>query len=706
MIEQKKSISYFRLSTERFRKVAAAVILLVIPLIFAVSGLKFERAKYAADPNYIYLMNALSICLGTGIGHIDNPGTTVMQVEAATIAIAHFLDNPEKQSLADHVFDDSDKFIEATRRVFIIMNSLAILCLGFVAWRRLQLIWPALLLQAAPFFSEVMLDHIWSKVSPEPVLVFVSAIYLIIIILFYTDKNSNPNKYIWLFALVTGAGLGTKATFLPLIIFPLIVLPAVKRKLLFLSAVAVSFVLFTIPAIPEYKQMYYWFKQMLTHTGQYGGGNEGFIDFSTYFPNILKIVETNPVFATILIAGVAVFIYQFVKKIAAASLREKDVPFKILTGLIATSIFGILMVAKQYHSNNHYLIPVIMLSGATLFFAIRNLPVKIDVQNKILIPVCTIVLTLFLIWQRPPQMKNASEGYHLANMEMDSTEFFIRQKYPDYRIINYYPESLTAAAGLHFGDVYAKQHLQPLLKEKFPDTWFYNFHSNELTNWYAKLYPEDIIPLIGTKVLLTGMLFGDWQIQEMENRHFPLKPIYTGRVQAIYELDSVRLEHYRQKMSGDTILIDFCGAETLNADNTFYTGVNGGVFGHSHIPVSETARTGEKAFKIDRNTEYTLEYTIDSLFAGDKYMVEAWRKSDRMRTRLVVQSEGITPFHVSEGDYIRKDENGWAQIRLIFQIPENLEGQTLKVFIWNRRADALIDDISIKRIDRKKQQNE
>ncbi|MCA1759697.1 MAG: hypothetical protein LC658_07990, partial [Bacteroidales bacterium] len=279
---------------------------LILPLLFLWVGLNFNLAKFGNDPNYVYLVNALAICDGKDVGYIDHPGTTVIQIGAATIAIQHFISNPENEPLVQHVLKDSHAFVVGIRNVLLFLNAIGLFLLGWLAIKKTGSVWVALLLQAFAFITTNTLDHAWTKISPEPFLFFLTSIYVIAILYFYTEKNINSWKYVVIFALLAGAGLATKATFLPVAVFPFIVLPSLKKKFIYLAGIIPSFILFTIPIIPEYKNMYFWFRNLSSHSGIYGHGEKGFIDFNTYFPNILKIIENNFIFALVLFAGVVI----------------------------------------------------------------------------------------------------------------------------------------------------------------------------------------------------------------------------------------------------------------------------------------------------------------------------------------------------------------------------------------------------------------
>jgi hypothetical protein len=514
---------------------------LLLPLLFFWAGMNFHRAQYANDPEYIYLLNALAICEGNSVGTTDNPGITVMQISAVVITFTHWLSNPENDSLVHHVLKEPDQFVESIQNVLLFINSLALLLLGIVAFRKTGSVLVALLIQMTVFISTNTLEHLWTKVSPEPVLFFVTCIYVVAILFFYASKKKSNYKYPIVFALVTGFGLGTKATFLPLSIFPLFIFPGLKKKSIYLAGTALSFVLFTIPAIPEYRNMFFWFRNLIIHTGKYGQGEKGLIDLNTYLPNLFNILKNNPVFGATVAFGIIVLIYIIFQNSCKKEKRKTSAETRILTGLIATSVFAIILVAKHYHAN-HYLISVILLTGVTLFFSLNILLRATNAlffRNSVFAGLL-IFLAFFLSWRQPPILKKADYHYKISNKEIKATNKMILKNFTDHTIIHYYTFSLNKFVALRFGNIYSKNRVLPSLKELYPETYFYDYQRNQFTNWEKKVTLKKIISSGGKKILMTGGPRNDKKVAEMAERGIPLKNIYKGRLQTIYELDTLK----------------------------------------------------------------------------------------------------------------------------------------------------------------------
>ncbi len=507
----------------------------IFPLVFLCSGLNFNYPKFANDPHYVYLVNSAVLSEGKAVGYIDHPGTTVMQIGAATIAGIHLFSGSGNESKINHVIRDPEKFMGGIRMVIVILNSLILLLLGWVALKKTGSVWLSLLLQVSTLISANSLDHIWTKLSPEPLLFFVTGIFVLTIVLYYFEKDKNQWKYVLFFSLVTGAGLGTKVTFLPLIVIPLIILPTFKKKLGYLLGIVPAFVLFTIPAIPEYKGMYFWMRNLFQHTGIYGSGEKGIIDVQTYFPNIIRIFEINPVILFIVVTGILVLLTHYLLN----RNKETNWDARFLCGIIGTFILGTLLVAK--HHKEHYIIPILLLNGIGLYFILNiiNTIFQSKILNTILLPIVVTIYIFIVGMNQPNKMKAINQDYKAANFEIDAANFLIEHYYPDFTRINYYTFSLNKFTALKFGNDFSKQKILSQLTDMYPHTYFYEFSSDQFINWNQKVQLSEITERHGNKILLLNGPSDDETVKEIRDRGFPLIRIYDGIVQNLYILDSL-----------------------------------------------------------------------------------------------------------------------------------------------------------------------
>jgi hypothetical protein len=569
--------------------------------------------------------------------------------------------------------------------------------LGWLAWKKTKSVWVALLLQSAMFITTNTLDHAWTKISPEPFLFFIICIYVIVILYYYYEKDLNSWKYVILFALLAGAGLGTKATFLPVIFFPLIVIPGIKKKIIYLACIVPSFVLFTIPIIPEYENMYYWLKGLMSHKGIYGHGEKGFIDFSTYFPNILRIIKNNFLFAVVLFAAILTSLSALFSSLRKSKSISREKLF--LTGLTVSSVLGVLMVAKHYHVN-HYLIPVLQLTGITLFFIV-NTTLHINPGRsikKIVWPVITLALIIFLAWKQPPVIKYIEEGYRLTNEEMKATNEMIEKDYAEYTRIFYYPNSLNPYSALNFGDVYCKRQFLPNLNRLYPDILFYHAYQNKIQNWTTDIQLPELIGSKGNKILLSGALIGAEEVNAISGSGFPLENIYNGRIQRIFILDTLRYTRMNRISDNDMYELLFSDMEQVSNDKQFILADNNEKIGSAKLLTGERAQSGNASLKMDQNTVYAMEYLLTDLVPGDVYEVEIWRHDINNSGRLVVSSSDAKLFYRAQAEYTTPGENEWNKLSIRFTVTPELKGETLKVYLWNKDKKLVyFDDFSIRK---------
>ena len=77
----------------RPRCIVLASLHLVLPALVVLAGAWFARCRtpitYWADPDYAYLLNALSLAEGAAPSHTQHPGTTAQEMGAVVLRLAH-----------------------------------------------------------------------------------------------------------------------------------------------------------------------------------------------------------------------------------------------------------------------------------------------------------------------------------------------------------------------------------------------------------------------------------------------------------------------------------------------------------------------------------------------------------------------------------------------------------------------------------------
>lgn len=686
------------------RKSAPILALLILPVLFFIFGISFNRTHYANDPDYIYLVNALNLLKGEPVGHVDNPGTTVMEAGAAILAVASLFDGHHDQSLVERVIRDPDRYIQMIRLTFIVLIALLLLLLGWVGWKKTGSLWHALILQFTPFLSANVLEHVWTKVSPEPVLFMVSTVLVMALMYFLYDPRRDTYRYVILFSLVSGFGLATKATYFPLFFIPLLRLQGWRRKGLFIAGTVLTFVVFTSPAIPEYRHMFDWFYRLSTHMGIYGQGSEGIIDPQTYFANIGEIFLANPVLSVVFIVSlILVGIFLFRKTFRRSSYEKDNGPIpsvRLLAAITFMIALSILIVAKHYHAN-HYLLPAQGFLGLAVFLIILSFGrlIRRPGLTRVASPVLfTLLLAIFIVWNIP-YLRTADHYYRLTNEETNATFSRVDEQYAGFTHVYYYPNTINKYSALKFGNAYAKRRILGELKTVYPDTYFYDVRSYLFYNWEAEMSLEDIMRMSGKKIIFLSRKISGEEADKIGQKGFPLKEVYIGRIHSLYELDTNAIGPVLARLGAQGGERIYCNADSLTPDlsrfiNQAYT------FGGGWLQSGEQSRSGSSSVKLDQKNRFGLEYALTGLLPGDNYRISVWRYGDYYESHLVVAAPQPALFYKSVNDYIQSDDKGWKQLVMYVTVPAGLGDDPLKVYLWNSgKSSVYFDDLEIVKLN-------
>jgi len=622
----------------------------IIPLMFLLVGLSFSRAKFANDPDYIYLLNALNIIKLQPVGHIDNPGTTVMELGAVAVWVNWLFDSTATEGAVAEVIKNPDKYIEGFGRFLVFLISLVLLFAGSLVLKKTGNLSAALLVQISPFLSATILDHSWTKTAPEPLLLITALLLSMILIAYIYDKQKYHRKWYLLFALITGFGLATKATYLPLALIPLIVLPAWKHKILYSFLVIPSFLLFTFPAFPEFKNMYAWYYNLLMNKGMYGGGEAGLIDFDAYFSSFRDIFRNNKFFTAMLLLSIAVMGYALIKKKSGLLLYNST--FRLLISIVVAGIASALIVSKHYYYN-HYLLPALVLTGLGFYVAVECLflltgreKLKPIFQKTLL-----ALLTVYVVAWIAPRMYQSNFHYKAANIELEQTNALIQQEFSGYRQVYYYPTSLNPYSALMFGNVYAKSRNLMEIKDIYPDVIFYNRMSHTFNFWLA-----------------------------------------------LFVLDSTRIDTESLQKPDQVINSVIVDMETLSEDGEYFkSGEN--LFKRGGILSAEKSRSGSKSLLLDSQHAFGMEHLLE-VAPGERYRISIWRWASNNDGCLVVASSPENFFYQQSCDFSETEKKEWRQLRLEILIPSNFGDNQLKLYVWNSgRNRVFFDDLMIEKIE-------
>ena len=511
------------------------LVFLVFPAIFLLFALPFNRTHFGNDPEYAYLMNGINIGMLKSVGHTDHPGTTVQIYSAVVLRCAYLAQPDKREGFQKYMLRNADRYIELERKGLIVLNSIVLLLLGIISWILLRNVWLSLLLQIMPFTSANLTEHVFTKVSPEPVLLLATTAMALLIIRFYLRHKADKEKFAIYFALACGFGIATKATFLPLIIIPLLLLSDKKLRKQFLFLIIPSFILFTLPAIPQYPHMAKWFLGLSAHTGIYGNGSFGVINPRHYFTDLANLCLNNPVLSFTLMAVVLILISTLVKSSFLSEFKN-NLTFRILTALSAAQFVGVLMVAKHYLAN-HYLVPELCLLAITWIFIYLYLSERLPVRLRkafSTMPVILVLIASGLAIMNGKYLQKADQGYILSNQDYEKMTTLLADDYKGYTCTYYYPTSINPYSALRWGNVYSRFQHTKAIKEIYPYGYFFNTRTNNFSLWETSIATSTMIKIARGKLLIIGGPFEESERLKIIESGLKLTKVYEGYTQIIY----------------------------------------------------------------------------------------------------------------------------------------------------------------------------
>jgi hypothetical protein len=353
--------------------------LVALPVLFVAAALALRQAGGAfwewhiADPSYFYLFDALYIVRLAPPGQSFHPGTPVQLIGALALKLAYPLSSGAE--IAARAFADPEAHLRLVSNVLLGVDALALLVAGLAARAFVGNMALALFLQAGPFLSMVILKNAY-HVKPESLLIAVALMLAVLVLAAgraaardgVAPLGVHPHdarKLAIAFGAVAGLGVATKLTAAPVFLLPVFLLGGARGIAVYAAAAAATFVLFTLPALPNLAKVLEFALVTLSRSGAYGSGSAFVIDLATYPRDVVNVASRPIVHLQLLFGAAALAIAAWRKR------RGLPVPafeLRALAGLALAILAQVLAVAKQPTAN--YMVPAYMLMplAAILFY--------------------------------------------------------------------------------------------------------------------------------------------------------------------------------------------------------------------------------------------------------------------------------------------------------------------------------------------------
>jgi hypothetical protein len=364
--------------------------LLAVPLLLVLVGagmalkmfpLYSGGGIYNSDPSYAYLFNGLLLLSQQVPYHIDHPGTPLQTLIALLVSgqwLFLKLFSTVNADVVAAVMAEPERYLLFISRVLLALNALALFYLGKKIYQSTESLFLAIFCQCALLTYGVFGTKLLYP-APEALVAALSLCLLAVLapLIFQNPVAAKKQSKIAVLAgIFFGLGFAVKLTFLPMA--GLFLLLKTRRQLALACVAALVAWLFGIlPMISKLPQLFNWIHNMFTHTGKYGGGGKGLIDYSQIASHFTALDKAFPffyfavvVFAAYLVVALIIWLVKMRSpdlKQATGGIVSSDAPaVKTIAVLLVVCVVQTLVVLK--HFGQHYMLPALPIAFVGIAF--------------------------------------------------------------------------------------------------------------------------------------------------------------------------------------------------------------------------------------------------------------------------------------------------------------------------------------------------
>lgn len=146
----------------------------------------------------------------------------------------------------------------------------------------------------------------------------------------------------------------------------------------------------------------------------------------------------------------------------------------------------------------------------------------------------------------------------------------------------------------------------------------------------------------------------------------------------------------KPKLLTDTI---FCDYEIIDSTN-FQALFNNNTKAESTALISdEKAFSGKNSVKLKAENPYSSSFVFDDINRISYFQISVWSYGADKKSHVVATSG--SDFYMVSNDAVA-DSLGWKKLSLSFWLPQNLNTETFKIYLWNSGQDSIyFDDLQI-----------
>ena len=324
--------------------------------------------------------------------------------------------------------------------------------------------------------------------------------------------------------------------------------------------------------------------------------------------------------------------------------------------------------------STYYSIEVVTLLPLSVFLALASLKTK-KVQKWLVIATCiaTLYMTIHKLdrvnvvipWTlNPSKEKIYYKGFFQSQMDIKKVN----------QILKLIPPNAKVSASDHlFSHLAQRQsiYLFPTVK----DAEYIIF--SVFDNYFMLSHEEN------EKSRNQYLFDPDWEIVAQEYPVFLLqskksKSINSGKVYP-------KPEHLTDTIFCDYENIDFVNFQVLFNNNTKAES--------TALISDEVAFSGKNSVKLKAENPYSNSFVFNDINRINYFQISVWSYGADKKSHIVATSGN--EFYMVSNDSV-SDSLGWKKLSLSFWLPQNLNTETFKIYLWNSGPDSIyFDDLQI-----------
>ncbi len=689
MLSLKKKINY--------------IILLFLPILFVLICINYKTqiSHYSlnhVDPEMAYLYNALAITNGHICNFVDHPGIPIQYISAIVISTVNLF---KEGSLDENIIKNPDFYLHSISITFIFLNAVLLFMLGLFTYKYFKNLLNALFIQLTPFFSIVFLE-ISNRILPEFFSFIIVSLFFIFVLYFIKSYENNDEsklkKSSLFFALISAFAISVKITLAPFILIPLILLKNIREKIKFIFYLFLSLLFFLFPVFNRFDYFFSWIKKLLVNSGQYGQGNNDFVDKDLFIYNINSIIDSYPLFvATFIILLIGIIIYF----IPAFNLRQKnDKWFQSYISFILILVISVLILSKQLKF--YYLSHAFLITIPSLFILILILK-RNPIFNKTFHYSAFILLSFFIFYTNiiPSFAKFESDSIDRQQSKKNIIKIISANKLPTIEVSHYYGSPFYGYSA-RYGEIYSsnkqREDIIPILKKLLPD--YYSFHAwnNKFNYWNDLSYT---LPQLINKYSNAYLYLGDNEKNTFVNDlSLGVNRKHEYKRDLLFSNDKTgeKLFKISKIKEFEKHWILFSNMENLTDNKEYFIFDNDVYLWGGQFQNSLNSLSGKYSCELSKTNNYGLICFLTDVEEGDIYKVSVWKKKNgNNNSNLYIENKN--KYTVIKTGKVVEEINGWEKIQIDIIVNEEIADEDLKIYCFQNNDDinSYWDDFSIEK---------